>query len=85
MIQPISQPHSKTVQAGAACPVMSGTVGLPIGIARLEHAWPETKLQNSAMLRFSGMRPCTKLGYLGYLDQNLIQRRSTTASDVQKV
>ncbi len=82
MIQSIRQLNSKPVQAGAARSVISGSVGLPIGIARLERAWQETSLHNGTMLQFSDILPCTKLGYI---DHNFIQRRSSAVSGVQKV
>ncbi len=80
MVQSISQPNNKSVEAGVARPVMSGPVGLPSGIARFERAWQETKLQNSAMPLLSGMLPCTRLGYI---DHNLIGCGSSTRLGAQ--
>ena len=82
MIQSIGQPNSKLEQAGATRPVTSGLVGLPSGIALLERACQETKLQTIAMPLFSVMLPGTRLGYI---DHNLIQRRSSTVSGAHKV
>ena len=82
MIQSISQPNSKPVQAGATHSVISGPTGLPSGIARPERAWQQTGLQESTMRLFSPMLHCTNLGYI---DHNLIKRRSTIESGMQKV
>jgi hypothetical protein len=82
VIQAVRQSNSKPVQAGAVRPVLSGPVDLLNGNVEFEHARQELNLQENTNCLIPPMLHSTKLGYI---DHNLIERRSNSELAIQKI